>query len=479
MKSLIKLSLVIASMLLFSSCEKLLDLENVSDITNEDYWETQGDLESYLFGIYANYRNLNNTSSYFEDRGDSFIPGMEGGPSNAWNQNFTPQNAPNWGSFYTVIQHCNLLLTYAEEVPFNDETEKNNLLAEAYFIRSHTYFNLLRIWGDVPLEIVPTENDVKEMLPRANQQEVMQQVLSDVDQAIALFADRSDGDKNRVSKPAAFALKADILLWKVKVLDGTQEELEEVVGLADQASQEVALEDDFAKIYANDNKKGKEVIFALHFHRDEQGNHYSDRLKPRDIFVQDAVNREEIAYARSGARSQYAPSPKLQEAFAENPSDIRTDNSFVTAITADGDIIGVFDNKMRGSVNAGNRYYDDDLILYRLAEMILFKAEALAALGRTEEAIEALNKIRERAEIGVYQGASSKQAVEEAILQERFREFYLELKRWPDLMRFHHAGTIDVYQEVSNLVGKSVPLFSPIPQTEIDRNPLLEQTTGY
>ncbi|MGO3653617.1 MAG: hypothetical protein ACTJFN_04540, partial [Sphingobacterium sp.] len=87
MKSLIKLYLVIASMLLFSSCEKLLDLENVSDITNEDYWETQGDLESYLFGIYANYRNLNNTSSYFEDRGDSFIPGMEGGPSNAWNQN--------------------------------------------------------------------------------------------------------------------------------------------------------------------------------------------------------------------------------------------------------------------------------------------------------------------------------------------------------------------------------------------------------
>lgn len=479
MKSLIKLYLVILGSLMLSSCEKLLDLENVSDITNDDYWETQGDVESYLFGIYANYRNLVNTTTHFEDRGDTFVPGMEGGASNAWNHNLTPQNAPNWGSFYTVIQHCNLLITYSEGVPFNDQATKNTLLAEAYFIRAHSYFSLLRIWGDVPLEIVPTENDVKEKLPRASQQEVMQQVLSDVDQAIALFPEQSNYDKNRASKSAASALKADALLWKVKVLEGTSAELEEVVTQADLASQGATLEDDFAKIYDQENKKGKEVIFALHFHRDEQGNHYSDRLKPRDIFVQDAVNREDIAYARSGARSQYAPSPKLQDAFLENPSDIRTAHSYVTAITAQEKVIGVFDNKMRGSVNAGNRYYDDDLIVYRLAEMILFKAEAFAALGKTEDAIAELNKIRERAEIGPYSGANTKQAVEKAILQERFREFYLELKRWPDLIRYHHAGTIDVYQQVPNLVGKSVPLFSPIPQTEIDRNTLLEQTNGY
>ena len=107
----------------------------------------------------------------------------------------------------------------------------------------------------------------------------------------------------------------------MKVLEGTPAELEEVVTQADLARQGTTLEDDFAKIYDQENKKGKEVIFALHFHRDEQGNHYSDRLKPRDIFVQDAVNREDIAYARSGARSQYAPSTKIQEALLENPSE--------------------------------------------------------------------------------------------------------------------------------------------------------------
>ncbi|HLR00375.1 MAG TPA: RagB/SusD family nutrient uptake outer membrane protein, partial [Sphingobacterium sp.] len=142
-------------------------------------------------------------------------------------------------------------------------------------------------------------------------------------------------------------------------------------------------------------------------------------------------------------------------------------------------VIGIFDNKMRGSVNAGNRYYDSDIVIYRLAEMILFKAEALAALNRMDEAITELNKIRNRAQIGDYTGSTSKAAVEQAILQERFREFYLELKRWPDLVRFHAAGSIDIYDEVPNLNGKSVPLFSPIPQTEIDKNTSLSQTEGY
>lgn len=55
----------------------------------------------------------------------------------------------------------------------------------------------------------------------------------------------------------------------------------------------------------------------------------------------------------------------------------------------------------------------------------------------------------------------------------------MELKRWPDLVRFHFGGTIDVYNEVPNLLGKNVPLFSPIPNTQIFLNPNLVQTDGY
>ena len=55
----------------------------------------------------------------------------------------------------------------------------------------------------------------------------------------------------------------------------------------------------------------------------------------------------------------------------------------------------------------------------------------------------------------------------------------MELKRWPDLVRFHFGGTISAYTEVPNLLGKNIPLFSPIPNTQIFLNPNLVQTEGY
>ncbi len=474
----IKYILLAMSALTLGSCQ-LTEVDTISDITNDQYWNSQGDVESYLFGIYNKFRSVQNTTYYSEDRGDTFIPGLEAGLSTAWNQNLTPQNAPNWLDFYNLIHHCNLLLKYSADIEFQKQDDKNQILAETYFIRAFTYFTLLKSWGDVPLELEPTESDSKPQLPRASKNEVMAQILLDIDLALEHFPGNGLISKTRASKAATHALRADALLWKAKVLGENNTDLEEAISSADAASAGLSLESDFSKIYDTENRNGKEVIFTLHFEFDEKDDHYSDNLKPRDIFVRDAVNFDDIPYARSGARSGYAPSPKIESAFAENPDDIRADASIIKAIAADNSVIGVFDNKMRGTIVAENRQYDSDIIVYRLAEMILFRAEALAALNRTGEAIDELNKIRNRAQIGNYNGSTGKNAVEHEILKERFRELYLELKRWPDLLRFHHAGTIDVYNEVPNLSGTSVPLYFPIPVVQIDRNPNLKQTEGY
>ncbi|MBC9797122.1 RagB/SusD family nutrient uptake outer membrane protein [Sinomicrobium weinanense] len=477
--------LLIVSVLILGGCE-LTEVDTISDITNDQYWSSQGDVESYLFGIYNKFRDTQNSTYYFEDRGDTFVPGLEAGLSTAWNQNLSPQNAPNWLTFYNLIHHCNLLLKHSADIEFQKAEDRNQIVAETYFIRAFTYFTLLKSWGDAPLELEPTESASKPQLPRAPKNEVMAQVLSDIDMALELFPGDGLVSKSRASRAAAHALRADVLLWKAKVLGGSDADLEAVIASVDAASAGVSLEQDFAKIYDTENKNGPEVIFSLHFDFEEKsGNegddlsHYSKNLKPRDIFVQDAVNFDDIPYARSGARSGYAPSPKLEAAFDENPDDIRKDISIIEAIAEDNSVIGVFDNKMRGTVVTENREYDSDIIVYRLAEMILFRAEALAALNRTGEAVAELNKIRNRAQIGNYNGDMGKNTVEYEILKERFRELYLELKRWPDLLRFHYAGTIDVYSEVPNLSGTNVPLYFPIPVVQIDRNPNLKQTEGY
>lgn len=480
MKKLLLRYTLITFLVSSSGCSNLLDVDIVSDITNEGYWKTEGDMESYLFGTYTTLRTAVNTTYHMEDRGDTFVPGLEAGLSSAWNQNLSSTTAPDWRNYYSVIHHCNLILKYGPKITTGDQANKNRIMAETYFIRAFTYFWLVRSWGDVPIELEPTESDTKPMLPRSPAKAVMDQILADIEKALALFPEEGFRNKSRASKPATYALKADALLWKAKVLEGSNQDLEAVIEAADKASAGLNLENTFWHIYATDKKNGQEVIFSIYFNLNEKADQYSSTLKPRDIFVQDAVNKDAIAFARSGARSAYSPSPKLEAAYDKNPNDVRKKEAIIKAVAVDGTVIGVFDNKMRGTSSAGNRFYDSDINVYRLAEMFLFKAEALAALNRTGEAVTELNKVRARAKTGDYTGPMDKLSVEREILDERFRELYLEQKRWPDLLRFHYEGVINVYDEVPNLNNKrDLPLYFPIPRVDIDRNPNLVQTVGY
>lgn len=478
MRKQLYLYTIMCSLVIFTGCKKILDAPPVSSITNESYWKSEGDVTGYMTGINADFRNLLNTTLYFEDRSDVFILGLEGATSTAWAQNLTSTNAPNWINFYNMIHHCNLVIKYGPTITTGTVANINRAIAQAYFIRAYTYFSLIRIWGDVPIVLQPTESADRDLPSRAPAATVMAQILSDIEESLSRFPENGFVNKNRASKPAVYALKADALLWKAKVLNGNNTDLEGAITAADQAlASGVSLLPDFSKIHATDNRKNAEIIFSLYFMRDEKSDQYGSRLKPRDIFVASATNASALPFSKNGARSVYAPSPKIQSLFANN--DVRKANSFISAIDAANNVTGVFDNKFRGTVYSDDRYFENEIVVYRAAEMILFKAEALAALNRVPEAKTELDKVRNRAGIGPYLGSLDKNTFEKELLNERAREFWLELKRWPDIVRFHYGGTINAYNEVPNLIGKSVPLFSPIPNTQIFINPNLKQTEGY
>lgn len=466
-----------------TSCDNLLDVKNPSYIYGEGYWSTKNEVESYLTGTYTTFRTCCNTLEHFEARGDEFEPGLEGGGSNQWAHNLTSLNGISWGSYYIVIQNCNMIIGNIAKADFSLESDKNQILAESYTLRAYMFFCLTRLWGDIPLETEATKGSAKPLPSRSSCTEAITQVIKDLETAIELFpTDSWAKGKSRASKPAAYALMADALLWKAKVLNGGDSDLREVIRYADLASAGTGLESDFSEIYGGRN--GQEVIWSIHFGYPEIGDNYTHYLTLRDVFVEKAVNKDEIPYAKSGARSSYIPSQQIRDILGKYKGDVRKDNAYVIAVDKDGNQLGISQRKMPGTKTETNVIFDNDIILYRAAEMILFKAEAYAALGDTESAVKELEKVRERAGIGKYTGSTDKTTVEKEILDERGREFWLENKRWPDLLRFHYEGVIDVYQYVPKLkarhdAGITVPLYFAIPLSELSLNHNLVQTTGY
>jgi hypothetical protein len=474
-----RITMLLVGALILAGCKRILDVDTVSSIDSSSYWKAEGDVEGYMTGIYAELRGLMNNTYHFEDRGDVFIAGLEGSVSVAWQQNLTNQNAPNWIDYYNTIYHCNLLLKNTPGIAFVQAAKKNRILAEARTVRAYVYFLLTKSWNNVPIVLEPIESDNYVMPSRQPATEVMTQIIKDLDEAIALFPEEGFVNKNRASKPLAYSIKADALLWKFKVQAGAAADLQAALDAVEKPLAQTTLVDSFANIFSTTNKLNGEIVMALRFMRDEKSDHYGSRMKPRDIFVASAANKDDLAFSTNGSRSVYSPSPKIEVTFAENVNDKRTKASVIRGLNPNGTTIGVFDNKFRGTKYPDDRYYDNDIILYRRGGLLLTKAEILGAMNRPTDAVAELNRVRNRAGIGDYAGATTKDAVEKEILKERSRELYFEFVRWHDLVRFHYGKTIDIYKEVPNLVGKTIPLFFPIPKAQIDINKSLTQTEGY
>ena len=181
----------IAVTMFLVSCEEHLDVPPVSDITSASYWTVENDAASYLTGIYAEYRGLTNTHLYSERRADL----LENGPqaplmANEFNHTLNVDvNGQNWRGFYEVIHHCNLLLNKMDELEIGD----NDIRAQALSLRALTYFGLIKAFGDVPLNLEPTLSVPDEMLARTPVAQIMTQIKSDIDDAIAYCMSRDMG----------------------------------------------------------------------------------------------------------------------------------------------------------------------------------------------------------------------------------------------------------------------------------------------
>lgn len=472
-----------------SGCDAILDVKPQSSITEQVFFKNESDFEPNVVGIYTVLRSLANNVTYGTERGEELISASNSRFTVAWSHTLSPSSgAINYAEWYRGIGHCNLLLDKIQGFSFSSNPDlKKKILAETYALRAFFYFHLIRVIGDAPIMLEAVVDENVPLLSRSPAADVMEQIQLDLDASIAQFTSMSQFSKSSYPSKYRFAygsvqaLKADALLWSAKVLGGGNADLEKAITAINEIEATgLDLNDDFMDVSGVRAAGNKEVLMAAYYQRDETpGGNYAKNALPFLSIVQGALNLDQIPYAVSSGNGQgaYQISP-LSKSLFTNPVDKRIPGTWVLEMQATGPKVSWI-TKYPGTKYSDDRIPDNDLILYRLADVYLMKAEAYAAMSDIPNSVEYLDKVRDRAETGAYTGSMDKADVEREILNERGRELFFENKRWFDLVRFHLGGTIDVYTYVPNLAGKTTPLFWPLNTTVFANNPNIDQTDGY
>ncbi len=472
MRKLLATGIILGMLLTFHSCKKMLDVEVRSSITGEVYWAQESDFQTYLAGIYGRYRTHIDYMGFGEDRSEMWEQGPNARFTPYYFQNITPGNTQQWTNYYGTIGHVNLLLEKIESWNFANQATKDQIKAEAHAMRAAMYFFISRVWGDVPIITASVKDEKESLYPRSPVTAVFVQINDDIQKALSLFPAEGFSNKYKWSKPSVYALLADVKMWSASVLSGGNSDFLAAIDAIDKVEATgVQLLDNFGNII--DISRNSEIIFSIYLDRAEYVSaQYNYAFGGSGI----ADNAADLPISRE-AQSGYCVGPRVLQLFSQYPQDIRIKRTYVPEVIA-GDTIRYWAYKFIGTVYPDTRIADSDIILYRLADILLLKAEAYAAMGDADNALLYLNKVRTRAQIPAYTETDIS-LIQKEILDERGRELFHEIKRWYDLRRAHALGIIDAYQFVPNLAGKSTPLYWAVHVNMLSRNNLLQQTTGY
>lgn len=206
-----KLIPFITILLLFISCEDFIDLEPLDQITVDNYWKSSSDLENYMLQFYPRF---------FPDNG--MIGGLTAHTDNMVFSNISTimhgERSPRTGSWrweWTDIRNVNVFFANYEkcEDPLSSYSQ---YLGEAHFFRAWFYFNMLKMYGDLPWysEPIELEDDEALMKPREPRTFIADKIIEDLDNAAIYLDKREKVGNNRITKEAALAFKTRVALYE-------------------------------------------------------------------------------------------------------------------------------------------------------------------------------------------------------------------------------------------------------------------------
>ena len=394
-------------------------------------------------------------------------------------------------NYYSGIRKANIFLSKLDVIPFPDESSKNKLTGEVYFLRAFYFFEIIKRYGGMPIiddVLIPGDNL---MLARNSFKECVDYILGDCEEAIQLLpVTLPDNELGRATKGAAMALKARMLLyaasplWDLEITDGNKWQLaavaaKAVIDLKDNDGNP-AYElynkgngaDDYERLFFTRRNNGnREVIFHKHQQTVDFNNQQINVWAPKgDGFegagaVAPTQNFVDLFEMNNGMLiheegSGYSPNnpyinrdPRFYKTILYNGSVWQnvTVETFVSPdlnqslngkhrkILAEYTSTGYYVRKYlpeEVKTKTTVRAYHD-WIYFRLAEMYLNYAEALNEVqGPTAEVYSALNTVRSRSGVVDMPAGLGKDQMRERIMNERAIELSFEEHRWWDARRW-------------------------------------------
>jgi len=449
MKKIILFSTIMA--IFWASCD-VLDVEPQHSIPSDLAINNRNDVVRAINGCYDAFQSADYYGRNYVAIGDLTADnliwsGTTAGYNQIDNNSILADNTIAegiWAGIYSALNRINNVIDRVPELDDLTQDEKDSFLAEMFFLRALAHYDLMRLFGDVPLRtkpVSPSEDDLN--IPRAPVSNVLQQVLTDINNSEKDIT--STIIRGRASLAATLALKARVHLHSYYITEN-QNHLDSAILASSKVISDfgLSLETDYTNLFSGADNT--ESVFEIEF--SEQ-----DRNRMAEYFHPTALS----------GRFEFAPDTSLINAIDD--ADLRFDG--LISLEEGDPFVYKYNDILTGT---------DNVYVFRLAEMHLIRAEA-NTLKNNESAVilNDLNAIRERADLNPFEGESTEELLQE-IEEQRRIEFAFEGHRWFDLIRTGRA--VDVLPGVTN---SNQTLF-PIPLNEILANEAIgndDQNPGY
>lgn len=485
---------------IFSSCSEFLNEEPKGDITSGSYYKTEqhaisatNAIYDYLIigyapdglwdaeygGVFFNYYWV--LQDLFSDNAHTHVTSTEYQSIDNFQIDAYNESVEHlWRDFYQTIKACNIVIDKVPDIEMDDKL-KANLIGEARFFRGMMYFDLVRMFGDVPLRVHDIEGADEEIIPSTSSDEIYNLIIDDLKYAEANlnYEDRQGG--GRPYPLSATALLARVYnTYAAEKADIQYRQL--AVDCAKKVIPEFPMMSDYADIFKISNRFNSEIVWGANFNAT-----LSEGWKGGQFLVRLLPSLDQGKGGLSNAQGWESATENLYDDFETD--DARREVTLATSFTYDDGSIETFISPYffkywdREAEPNGN---NSDAIFpaIRTPEMYLIIAEAENEInhGANTEALNAIKTVRSRAGLSSDDLPTNYDSFRKAVLHEYRVEFAMEGHRWFDLKRMCTPS------EFVNIVKEAKPdatpheynIRFPIPQREINRsNGEIKQNVGY